>query len=695
MRGRAIGPWLIYLLVGLAVVAGYYAVPATGAGREVRIALYCLASGSAAVAVLVGVGWHRPRLRVPWLLLGASQVVYAVADATFYISHYVFGVRAFPYISDVLYLAHYPLVVAGLVLLIRRRTPGRDLPGLLDAASLAVAASMLIWLYLIGPLARTGMSPLAKIASLGYPAMDLAMLTVGLRLILGGGRRPVSFLLLVGNLLLIFTADMVYGWQQLTFSYKTGNYLDAIWLLGNLSLGAAALHPTMSRLADRSHTRDRSLGPARIAALSTAALIAPVSLLIQSARNAIVDIPVTAAACALLFGLTLVRMGGLVAEQRRLAVVDPLSGLYTRRFLQAQLSLEMARARRNGSTLALFIVDVDHFKSINDRHGHPAGDRALVEISARLRDGTRPGDVLARYGGEEFALLAPRARQQDLGAIAERLRERVARGPVVLGPMTAVSVTVSVGAAAFPVHAADLNELVAAADRALYAAKSAGRDRAVIGAIERPPAGVIPADLVATAGYLCYLADEVDNRQSEQEHSRVIAGWARALSVELGLDEVSTRRAELAGRLHDVGKIVVPDAILTKPGPPAEHEWLLLRQHPDHGSRLASLIPGLSTVAEVIRQHHERYDGHGYPDRLRGREIRLEARILAVCDSFAAMRADRPYRAALSEDRARAELAAGRATQFDPDVVDLFLQLHERSLVGTLGLMPRALLAPM
>ena len=150
------------------------------------------------------------------------------------------------------------------------------------------------------------------------------------------------------------------------------------------------------------------------------------------------------------------------------------------------------------------------------------------------------------------------------------------------------------------------------------------------------------------------------------------------------------------GRLHDVGKIVVPDAILTRAGPLGEDEWLLLRQHPDHRCRLAGLVPGLSVVAEVIRQHHERYDGTGYPDRLRGTGIRLEARILAVCDSFAAMRADRPYRSALTEDRAREELReelrAGRGSQFDPDVVDLFLDLHERGLVGDLSLLRTALL---
>jgi two-component system, cell cycle response regulator len=687
-------PWLVYLLAGLCLVGVYYLIPAHGVGRAVRVAVYCLVSGSAAAAVFAGVIWHRPRLRVPWLLIGASQVVYAMADATFYLSHYVFSKTNFPFISDIFYLAHYPLVVAGLVLLIRRRTPGRDLAALLDAGAVAVAAVMLSWLYMIGPLARSDMALLPKVAAVAYPVMDLTMLAVAVRLIIGSGRKPASFFLLSGNLLAIFTADTLYGMQQLSGSYHPGNYLDAIWLGGNLLLGAAALHPRMARLADRSHLRDQSFGPVRIAALFGAVLIAPGTLLIQSARNTLVDVPVIAVACALLFLLTLARMVGLIGDQRRLAVVDGLTGLYTRRFLEAQLSLEMARARRNGGTLALFIADVDHFKLINDRHGHPAGDRALTEISRRLRESTRPGDVLARYGGEEFALLAPRASQKDLSVIAERLRQQVGSVPVAVSSGTSVAITVSVGAAAYPLHASDLKELVAVADRALYAAKAAGRDRAVIGPADRPTFGAVPTEQPATAEYLCYVADEVDARLSEQEHSRVIARWARRMSVECGLDETAVRRAELAARLHDVGKIVVPDAILTKAGPLAEEEWLLLRQHPDHGYRLANLVPGLDLVAEVIRQHHEHFDGAGYPARLRGDMIRLEARILSVCDSFAAMRADRPYRGALSEDQAREELRAGRGTQFDPDLVDLFLYLHERGQVGDLDLLPPVTVPP-
>ncbi|WP_165486329.1 GGDEF domain-containing protein [Frankia sp. Cppng1_Ct_nod] len=473
--------WLTYVAIGLGLVVGYYLVPPHGAGGVARVAGYCLVSASSAAAVLAGVVRLRPEPRLPWLLLAAGQAVYTAANITYYLLHYVVGVTDFLTVSGVFYLARYPFVVVGLVLLIRHRTPGRDLPGLLDAGTLAVAAAMLSWLFLIGPYVHGGSGqPVEAMISVGYPVMDLALLTVGLRLVLGSGRRPLSFFLLTGNLVAIMTADTVFALEQLDGGYHAGNFLDGIWLVGDIALGAAALHPTMIRLADPTPTGDQRLGQGRLAVLLAAALAAPVTMLIRYAQGITYDIPVMAVASVLMFLLTIARMAELVFDQRRLAITDGLTGLYTRRFLEAQLPMEIARVRRSGGGLALFIVDVDHFKSINDRHGHPAGDRVLAEISVRLRGATRPGDVLARYGGEEFALLAPHVCLEEVGAVAERLRTRVAGGPIAVTADSWIFATVSVGACVFPAHVSDQTELIAMADRALYVAKAQGRDRAVI-----------------------------------------------------------------------------------------------------------------------------------------------------------------------------------------------------------------------
>ncbi len=493
--------WLLCLVLGLCLLVGYYLVPPHGAGRAVRVASSCLVSACAAVAVFVGVGWFRPTPRLPWLLLAASQLMYLFAGITLFPPHQVVGldlgdvvtVMDFPVLSTVFGVARYPLVLAGLVLFIRYRTPGRDLPCLLDAGTLAVAAVMLSWLYLIGPYVRGGSGRLIEATTLvGYPVMDIVLLAVGLKLFIGPGRRPLAGFLLMGNLGLITVADTCYGVQQLGGTYRAGNLLDGMWLAADVALGAAALHPTMVRLAVPTPAADQALGGVRLATLLTAALAAPVTMMIEYSRGITHDIPVMATACALMFLLTIARMAVLVSDQRRLAMVDPLTGLYTRRFLAAAMPVEFARVRRGGGSLGLVIIDVDHFKSINDDHGHPAGDRVLAEIGARLRGATRPGDVLARYGGEEFALLAANVDLSELGALAERLRARVAGSPIAVDADTLILATVSVGACAFPTHVSNQAELVAMADRALYAAKARGRDRVVIAEI--PRTGTAPSD---------------------------------------------------------------------------------------------------------------------------------------------------------------------------------------------------------
>jgi HD-GYP domain-containing protein (c-di-GMP phosphodiesterase class II) len=250
-----------------------------------------------------------------------------------------------------------------------------------------------------------------------------------------------------------------------------------------------------------------------------------------------------------------------------------------------------------------------------------------------------------------------------------------------------LATTISVGGATWPVHAHSADELVRVADQALYAAKRLGRNRVQIG----PPGGtavVQERDQDAVLAYLERLADEIDARLASEEHSAAIARWAGMIADHLGLGPDARQRTELAGRLHDIGKIIVPDEILLKPGPLTGREWAVLRRHPVQGARLVGLAEGLQQVVAVVRQHHERFDGRGYPNGRSGEEIRIEARIVGVCDAWAAIRSNRPYDAARPVGAAREQLRAASGSQFDPMVVAAFLELEQAGVIGTFEAAP-------
>jgi len=687
---RAATPWAAcaYLAVGAAAVVGYFLVPSDGplVTRVVKVAAYCAVSLSSALALIVGIAWHRPRHLMPWWLLAASQVIYASADVTFYVRQDLLGLTAFPSISEVLYLAHYPPLLLGLALFIRRRTPGRDAAALLDGAILAVGAAILAWIYLLGPLVHAADTPaIVRMASLSFPVMDLAVLTVALRLIIGAGARTRAYWICVTALISVLTADALYGLLQLAGIYSTGNLVEGLWLCYYLLLGATALHPSMRRITDPSPIAEQTLSGLRMSLLALASLSAPAALIIQQLRGAPLDIPVLASGAAVLFGLVLGRMAGLVAVQRHAAVTDGLTKLHNRRFLEEQLRLEADRARRGEQQVSLVLLDIDHFKAINDTYGHPGGDRILCQVAERLRQVVRPGDVVARYGGEEFAILVPGVGSAQLTELAERLRQAIAGLPMRPNQSAWVGITVSVGAASLPDHADSVADLVTFADNALYAAKHAGRNCSVIGRL----GGDLTAEArtirdTSAIRFLQGLAEELDRVQSPSEHSTAIGAWAAAVASRLGLDPGTRQRCELAGQLHDVGKVVVPEAILTKPGPLTADELQIMRQHPARGGQLVTLAPELADIAEIVRQHHERFDGTGYPDRLAGTEIRLEARIIALCDAYAAMRADRHYRAALPVEAALDQIREGRGTQFDPELTDIVLELLAAGVIGEL-----------
>ncbi|GII23936.1 hypothetical protein Pme01_35330 [Planosporangium mesophilum] len=473
--------WVGYLAVVAAVAGLYYLVPLLGSvGPAAQTVTYAIVIWSSVGALLVGVYRNRPTRKGPWLLLAAGQLVTASADLMFDVYHFLLETTADVTPADPLYLAAYPLYAAGLLLLVRYRTPGWNAPSMIDAAIIAISAGLLSWVFLISPSAHADdLSPLARAVMVTYPVMDLLLLAVASRLMLGAGVRPPAFRLLSGGLVLLLVVDAVYGVQQVLGVYEDGNYLDAGWMFVGALLGAAALHPSMPRLTEHSPAAGPDATAGRLTVLAVAALLAPATLLGQYLRHAPMHVPLATASCMAMFLLVIARMAAMVRVQRQMAITDALTGLRTRRFLQQALRSEAARTHRADFSVGLLLIDVDHFKRVNDTYGHHGGDRVLCEIAHRLRSLVRPGDVVARYGGEEFAVLLPHAGDADIVAIGERIRRGMATAPIAVDGETLITVTVSIGASILPGHVLTTDDLTLTADRALYAAKEAGRNRLV------------------------------------------------------------------------------------------------------------------------------------------------------------------------------------------------------------------------
>ena len=378
----------------------------------------------------------------------------------------------------------------------------------------------------------------------------------------------------------------------------------------------------------------------------------------------------SALAAAVLVSALRARVAEIVSRLADAARTDPLTGLQNRRGFEESFQTEVERAAREGRELAVVLGDLDHFKSLNDRLGHPAGDAALVRVGQLLLSGMRRPDSVARTGGEEFALLMPQAGGEMAWAVAERMRttvEEAFRGD-------AVPLTVSLGLASYPRDGVTADALLAAADQALYAAKQLGRNRSVIYSEEIAP---LVSQRAASADVqlatLLGLAEALDLRDSgTADHCRTVGRYCALIAGKLGLAPDRVKRVETAGILHDVGKIGLPDEILRKPGALTEEEWLPLRRHPEIGARILA-DDAFADIREWIVAHHERLDGKGYPRQLAGEDIPLEARIIAVADAYEAMTGDRVYCAARSPDDARTELLRCAGTQFDPMIVAAFV----------------------
>ena len=366
-------------------------------------------------------------------------------------------------------------------------------------------------------------------------------------------------------------------------------------------------------------------------------------------------------------------------ELRRRAVTDGLTGLYNHRHFQEALAVEAERAARYGLTFTLFMMDLDFFKTVNDRFGHPHGDQALQQVAAVLCHNARASDFVARYGGEEFVMILPGTTVKQAGSLAERIAQGVR--DIVIDVPEPPALSISIGMADYPACGRDRESLIAAADAALLFAKRSGRDMVAdfseISLVELDQASLEGLSFrleKADQETLEALAGAVAMRDAFADRSAsLMTDVARRLADALGLDVIEQELFATAAVVYDIGKVAIPVEVLNRRGEltPEEHE--MIRRHPEVGRRLLESVMRLHSALPAVVHHHERWDGAGYPDGLAGEEIPLLARAIAICDAYQAMVVDRPYRKAMSQEAAIEQLRACSGTQFDPELVGVFI----------------------
>jgi diguanylate cyclase (GGDEF)-like protein len=373
----------------------------------------------------------------------------------------------------------------------------------------------------------------------------------------------------------------------------------------------------------------------------------------------------------------------LYAQAQERANTDELTGLYNHRYFHQRLEEEIARCSRFGEIFSLLFVDLDLFKSFNDIYGHLSGDDLLRKISVFFKNSIRGSDIGFRYGGDEFAFLLPQTSMEAASIIAERLRQQI--GTLILSDK--LPITCSIGISSWPRDGVLREEIIHAADTALYQAKQLGRNRTCLTTdIQHHSDSKMARDperekiMLSTIYALAATVEAKDVYTFG--HSKKVSEYSTAIAQCMDIDFNHIESLRIAGLLHDIGKIGIPDRILGKPGPLTNEEWEPMRAHPNIGISILKHIDSLSNCLAAIQYHHERWDGTGYPSGLKGENIPLDARIIAVADAYDAMTSFRPYRhGKKTPEQALSEIRLCSGTQFDPVIVSAFVKQFEDKTV--------------
>ncbi len=664
---------------------------------------------------------QRNRQRFSPLLLGAGLFCYALSQAVWLCNMLIIRqLPTFPSLEQWTELGMYPLLIGAILLL---PTPNLALWSrlriFLDALMIMAAVTTLCYYFLLAPLLVKGEGTLlAKSVSGIFLAGDQVLMFCLLLVALRSGKpllRPILIMLFLA-ILLFFIIHIVHTYEVLYLRFNEFSRANVgLCLAGTLVVGAAQTITNIVNAAaaapqsERAEQANVPFTTSRWKAVLPSVLVLIFSLLIftvwadgsgQMFPGQIVIVYAGGFAVLILMVirqlLTLLQINVLRQQlqtknralhllNRQLeqqAITDPLTGLPNHRALVERLDAALAAAEAAQTSCAVIFMDVDHFKIINDCYGHTVGDQVLCQFGKLVQKNLPAGACVGRWGGEEFVALLPHSDSLEALNIAEQIRTRVEGYRSTCERK--LHVTCSLGVASYPQDASSREELLLRADQAMYVAKRLGRNQVrtaheplvrAMSTSETEPEGAEREEMLAVVDALLTLLETRD--RSLGQHARRVSALSLKLALMLGLSEAEAYVVSLGGLLHDLGKVALPDIVLWQQERPDDVARREMRLYPLVGARILAPIGTLQAVAAIVRAHRERMDGSGYPDGLRGEEIPLGARIVAVADAYDSLTSRGSARPVRSPAQALSALQQEAGRRFDARVVKALARLLE------------------
>jgi diguanylate cyclase (GGDEF)-like protein len=587
-----------------------------------------------------------PSERTVWALLAVAVAFWTLGDISW--TAIYDNNPPFPSFADSLYLAFYPAAYLALALLVRHRVSRFNSSVWLDGVAVSLAVSSIGAAVLLEVVIHGNQGKLvAQATNLAYPLGDIVLIAgVAGVYAVAGVRIGAAWAAIAGALTLSAIADSIYLYDSAVGSYKAGTILDALWPAALILLALAAWSTPGRRSAVRLEGRPLAATPLLCGLVALGVLL---DSFVQH-RN-IVGVALASAAIVTVIARALVtfRENEQISEHMRtLAITDSLTGLGNRRKLVEDLDRSFEQPAFRQRVFVLF--DMNGFKGYNDTFGHPAGDALLARVAAKLQEAVGATGSSYRLGGDEFCAMAE-VQTSEIEGFLDRTTGALAESS------ESFAVSAAFGCVILPDEATETKEALRIADQRLYAQKY--------------------QMLIARAQPHAVLLQALEEREPAlREHVGGVAELSLRLARALHLSGRELEELGLAAQLHDIGKLAIPDSVLSKPGPLDDDEIAFIRSHTVIGQRILDASPALNEVGKIVRSTHECWDETGYPDGLAGDTIPLAARIISVCDAYCAMTETRPHGVVRSPEEAREELRRLAGKQFDPALVDAFCALE-------------------